>query len=121
MSKTVVDLVGVHMFPEGHLDLIHPWQGTDRTPHVVGHQEREVGGTPIGPQSETDRYAAILVNRQPLDEAKVRDRFIEFRIGDAVERLANRRLALGFVETYAATLARALAAIFCLCVSTSMS
>ena len=107
--------------PEGHLDLTHPWQCADRAPHVVGHQEGEVGGAPIGRQSEADRYAAILVDRQPLDEAKVRDRFIEFRIGDAVERLANRRLALGFVETHAATFARELAAIFCFCVSTSMS
>ena len=120
MGKTVVDLVGIHMLPEGHLDLTHPWQSADRTPHVVGHQEREIGGTPVGRQAETDRYAAVLVDRQPLDEAQVRHRFIEFRIGDAVERRRTAASRSALSRTHAATFARAPAAIFCFCVSTSM-
>ena len=55
-----------------------------------------------------------------LDEPKISDGLIEFRIRYAIERAPYIRLALGFVAIHAATFSRALA-IFCFCVSMSMS
>ena len=93
----MVDFFRIHVLAQRDPDLAHPWQRADLALHIGGHQEGEVGGAPIGRQTEADRYGTVLVHRQMLDEPQIGHGFIEFRIGHAVERETNLRLAFGLV------------------------
>ena len=81
LGQPGIDLVGVHVLAEHDTHGADPWQLLDRHAHVVRHQEGEIGGAPIGRQTEPDVDAIFIVHIGPRDEFEVGDRLVEFRIG----------------------------------------
>ena len=94
-GQPVIDRIGIHMVAEPDRDAPHPRKAADRGPHVVRHQEGEVRGAPIGRQTERHVDAIRLVHDGFGDEVQGDDRFVEFRIGHAVELGPDLGLPLG--------------------------
>ena len=80
-----VDRLGIHVLAQHDAHAADPWQAPDLGPHVVGHQEGEVGRAPIGRQAKADLDPAVAAHRHARDEAEAGHGLVEFRVLHAVK------------------------------------
>src|SRR6476661_2143906 len=87
--EAFVDLLGVHVLADCDFDLADPGERSNREPHVVGHQIREVRRAPIGRQTKPNPNLLARLHVDIGDEAQIDHRFVEFGINHAAQSVPN--------------------------------